>query len=155
MTALAAGTPLRQDGDCFGDSVTFAHADTPCVELFVRMHHPEMDITLISAGIGGNDHHGLLGLAVLLSGCGTGVPAPAATADRGVTRPAVGGAPAPVAVREAPQRVLARVRIAAVGDVMAYRAVKESAAAADQREGERSLHFGGYGALFAAPSGSS
>jgi len=91
----------------------------------------------------------LLGLAVLLSGCGTGVPAPAATADRGVTRPAVGGAPAPVVVREAPQRVLARVRIAAVGDVMVHRAVKESAAAADQREGERSLNFGGYRALFA------
>lgn len=56
--------------------------------------------------------------------------------------------PAPLAAPEAPYRVLSRARVVATGDVLMHGAVKESAAAVDRREGDRSTNFGGYAALF-------
>lgn len=57
LALAAAAAPLLQDGDrvvFFGDSITVAHGYTRYVEAFVRMRHPEMNITFINAGIGGN-----------------------------------------------------------------------------------------------------
>jgi hypothetical protein len=83
----------------------------------------------------------LVGAAVFLGGCS----ASSRSAD-GFT---AGRAVIPLAPHEAPYRVLARVRVAAVGDVLVTRVVRDSAAVADHRDGERSLNFGGYGPLFA------
>ncbi len=53
----AAAAPLLQQGDrvvFLGDSITVAHTWTRAVEEFVRLRHPELDITFVNAGVGGH-----------------------------------------------------------------------------------------------------
>jgi lysophospholipase L1-like esterase len=50
-------TPLLRDGDrvvFLGDSITVAHTYTRGVEEFVRLRHPELDVTFVNAGVGGH-----------------------------------------------------------------------------------------------------
>jgi hypothetical protein len=85
--------------------------------------------------------------SALLSACATGPapkplerPSPVATV---APRPE----PKPSVQPEPPFRVVARARIAAVGDILMHGAVKESAAASNELKDGRSVNFGGFGAL--------
>ncbi len=78
-------------------------------------------------------------------GCATGPTAK--TPPMTATLPAT-PSPRPLAEPEPAYKVIGRARLAAVGDILMHGAVKESAAAANRKDGDQSVNFGGYGALF-------
>ncbi|MDP2343648.1 MAG: SGNH/GDSL hydrolase family protein [Deltaproteobacteria bacterium] len=56
LLSLSA-SPLLRDGDrvvFLGDSITVAHTYTRAVEEYVRLRHPELDVTFVNAGVGGH-----------------------------------------------------------------------------------------------------